>query len=154
MRKSGSDPTLLLDECLSYRIAEMLFEVGCSFTSVRKEQLEGVQDEELVQWMGKRGMVWVTNDHSARVKHERAIVNERISVVWVRGIQHGKSKTARNILSNKVLLHLLVAKVDDIAQAVIDAEQPLYFLLQLYGSIPRLMQYENIQDVGKRKRSR
>ena len=127
----------------------MLRDVGCPFTSVRREGLEGEQDFELITWIGKRGFVWVTNDHAARNEHEKIIVNEGISVVWVRGIQRRNRGNTRRILSNKDLLHLLVSKVDRIVQVIRDAKEPVYFLLQLYGDSPRL--FSILRHPGRRQ---
>ena len=71
----------LLDECLPYRIADSLREVGFNKASSRGEGVEGWEDERLIPWLGSEQMVWITKDDSARRVHENSIQRARISVV-------------------------------------------------------------------------
>ena len=150
MQRPGNSPTFLLDECLSYRVAEMLKEVGCSVTSVRAEGLMGIRDSELIPLLSERGMVWVTKDDAARTRHSGAIEQSRISVVWIRGVQRTSGTTQGKVINNKQLLHMLIAKIDDMGSMVRKARGPRYFLLSMSGGRPKLEHFTDIRDVGKR----
>ena len=154
MQRPDSYPTFLLDECLPYQIADMLKEVGCHVTSVKRKNLGSTSDGELIKWMGEREMAWITKDGAARTHHAQAIEQSRICVVWVKGMQRGKQRAKKNTIRNKDLLHMLVAKIDDIAKAIGESFRPLYFELRLSGNRPTLTRSKSLQKLGKRKRSK
>ena len=152
MLKPDSFQTFLLDECLPYRIAEILWEVGCPVTSVERENLGSTPDQELIRWMGKRAVTWITKDGVARSQHSRAIEKAGISVVWVRGMERDKGRTTKNTISKRDLLHMLVARIDVIASDISKTKGPRYFLLYLSGNRPKLTQSGSLQTLGKHKR--
>ena len=152
MQRPDSFPTFLLDECLPYQIADMLKEVGCHVTSVKRKNLGSTSDGELIKWMGEREMAWITKDGAARTHHAQAIEQSRICVVWVKGMQRGRRRAPENMISKKDLLHMLVAKIDDIGEAIRQSRGPLYFLLYLSASRPSLTKSKSLQELGKRKR--
>lgn len=128
----------------------MLKEVGCPVTSARAEGYEGKPDPELLQALGERRMAWITKDDAARSTHATEIGLSSISVVWIRGAQRKSGTTQRNVINTKQLLHILVARIDDIAKTVAEAHGPRYFLLSMSNNKPKLQIFSTIQDVGKR----
>ena len=84
--------------------------------------------------MGKAGHTWLTKDHRARAEHEPLLLQEKISVVWVRGLTHSKKKKGpiKKNVSLKDVLRLLVSKLDEITETIANANGPRYFLLGNY----------------------
>ncbi len=139
----------LLDECLPYRIADSLREVGFNITSSRGEGVEGWEDERLIPWLGSEQMVWITKDDSARRGHENSIRRARISVVWIRGTERTGGTTTRNNISLKEVLHVLVAKLDDIRDRIAEANGPRFVLLHMRGKVPVATYFTQLDQVGR-----
>ena len=144
------DIKFLLDECLPYRIADSLRKVGFNITSSRGEGVEGWEDERLIPWLGSGQMVWITKDDSARRGHDNSIQRARISVVWIRGTERTGGTTTRNNISLKEVLHVLVAKLDDIGEQIAEANGPRFFLLHMKGKSPVATAFPQLELVGRR----
>lgn len=140
----------LLDECLPYRIADSLREVGFNITSSHREGLDGWEDERLIPWLGSEQIVWITKDDSARRGHDNTIQRTRISVVWIRGTERTGGTITRNNISLKEVLHVLVAKLDDIRDQIMEAHWPRFFLLHMKGKSPVLRAFPQLELVGRR----
>jgi predicted nuclease of predicted toxin-antitoxin system len=148
-QRTTEAPTFLLDECLAYRIADILREVGFPITSARNEGVDGWEDPDLIPWLGERGYVWVTKDDSARNEHRILIQRAGISVVWVRGVERPNGTSQRNAVNLRQLLHMLVAKLDEISSMVQESNGPRFFLLSMATNGPRLKPFGSITDVWK-----
>ena len=144
----------LLDECLPYRIADSLREVGFNITSSHREGLDGWEDERLIPWLGSEQIVWITKDDSARRGHDNTIQRTRISVVWIRGTERTGGTITRNNISLKEVLHVLVAKLDDIRDQIMEANGPRFFLLHMKGKSPVLSAFPQLELVGRRLAAR
>lgn len=140
----------LLDECLPYRVADSLREVGFNITSSHGEGVDGWEDDQLIPWLGVQQFVWITKDDSARKAHERAIQSAQISVVWVRGTERKDGTTIKNTINLKEVLHLLVAKLDDMRDVIAEANGPRFFLLHMRGKSPVSTAFPQLDLVGRR----
>ena len=138
----------LLDECLSYKIADSLREVEFNITSSRGEGVDGWEDAQLIPWLGQESLVWITKDDSARHQHRALIHRAGISVVWVRGTERTDGTTTRNTISLRELLHLLVARLDFIRDQIAGANGPRFFLLHMRANAPSVSVFTNLDDVG------
>jgi predicted nuclease of predicted toxin-antitoxin system len=117
----------LLDECLPATVAEALALVGHPINSVRGLGKSGVGDEELIPWMGRERLIWITKDDAARRQHGGPLRAAQLSVVWVRGTERSKSGLTL------IQLHLLLTnKLPEIVDRVEKSRIPLWFLLYLY----------------------
>ena len=145
-----ADPFFYYDEALSPKIGRFLAEIGFSIEVGEK----GLLDEYIVPEMGRKRQVWITKDDRARVEHEAAILEAGISIVFVRGLSHGRGKRSsigKNTIGLKDLLLLLVSKLDAIQSAVDGSRGPRYFLLYLNSSNkPQTDKYSTLKDVSKR----
>ena len=142
-RSSGStgrtSPFFCYDEGLSPKIGEVLAHVGFSLEVGSK----GLADEALIEEMGRTGQTWITKDDRARVEHEAAIRDAGISIVFLRGLSHGRERRAsfrRNVISLKETLLLLVTKLDAIQAELSGSSRARYFILYLRG--PNRPEYE------------
>jgi len=68
-------------------------------------------------------------------------------VIWIRGIERRDGTTTRNNILAKDVLHLLVAKLDDIKESVSNARGPRFFLLFMNAKAPTLKVYTTLDDI-------
>lgn len=143
--KSGSkkqqreQTTSFLDECLPYRIADILKEIGYPITSWHEEFKgeQGTKDPWLIPYLGAKKYVWITKDDEAKKEHESEIRTAGISVVWVRGLQLHGAKPSKNIIKVKDLHRMLTDKLDYIEHEIAKAKKAIHFLLYMKsGGIP------------------
>ena len=93
---------------------------------------KGTPDEDLIPEMGRCNQTWITKDDRSKTEHEDLLWAANISVVWVRGLTHGKGKKRASLGQNAVLkdiLRMLVNKLDRITDQIAEARGPRYFLL-------------------------
>ena len=117
------------DECLPKQIGEVLARVG--FPVLMSEK--GLQDEDLIPWMGEKSLAWITKDDRAKTEHETLLRDANISVVWIRGLSHDKKRSGGSMqraASMKDILRMLVNKLDNITAQISEAKgRPRFFLL-------------------------
>ena len=134
------------DEGLSSKIGEVLKHVGFSLEIGER----GKPDEEIISEMGVKRQTWITKDDRSRVEHETAILKAGISIVFVRGLSHGgrrRSSLARNTISLKQLLYLLVSKLDDIKAELSKQRRARYFILFLRGRKAEVSKHSTLKEV-------
>ena len=121
--------TFYLDECLPYRVAAILKEVGYPVISWDEEfqHQQGFKDPYLIPYMGAKNYVWITKDDSAKKEHENAIRTEQISVVWLSGLERPSNKPKQNFITVKDLHRMLTCELDDIEKTIINSNKPQYF---------------------------
>ena len=145
-----ASPFFYYDEGLSPKIGEVLAHVGFSVEVGSK----GLSDEELIEEMGKKGQTWITKDDRARVEHEAAIREADISIVFLRGLSHGKGRRAslrRNVINLKETLLLLVTKLDAIQAEISSSNRARYFILYLKSpSRPEYDKHSTLREVWQR----
>ena len=134
--------TFYLDECLPYKIAFYLKEVGYPITCGYEEfqQQQGLKDPYLIPYLGAKGYTWITKDDEAKKEHKNDIRTAGISVVWVRSLERQKGKPPKkNYIIVKDLHRMLTDKLDSIAEMIANSKTTLYFLLYMKsGGIPAL----------------
>jgi hypothetical protein len=141
------DINFILDECLPHVISVALNNVGFPITSCREQEKSEWLDDQLIPWIGEQNWVWITKDDAARRGHRALIQKARISVIWIRGIERRDGTTTRNNILAKDVLHLLVAKLDDIKESVSNARGPRFFLLFMNAKAPTLKVYTTLDDI-------
>ena len=147
MQKPSSEPFFLMDQCLSYRIAREVTRVtGFPITSVRDEwpdrnlDVSPPGDWEVIPDLGDRAGhrgVWITADWGALTQHSRLILNNRISVLWLRGAE------SRNfpILSKWQQTRILVTVMSTVNRLIVTSDSPVLLLASLdpeSGALPIL----------------
>lgn len=133
--------TFYLDECLPYKIALYLKEVGYPITCWYEEfqQQQGFKDPYLIPYLGAKGYTWITKDDEAKKEHKNEIRTAGISVVWVRSLERRKGEPPKNYIIVKDLNRMLTDKLDSIAEMIANSKTALYFLLYMKsGGIPTL----------------
>ena len=121
------------DESLPPAIGNALAAVGFPIVFADK----GTLDEDLIPRMGRLNQTWITKDDRAKIQHENLLSDASISVVWVRGMAHGKGKKRQSLQRNpslKDILRMLVNKLDRITDEINKARGPRYFLLYTSAS--------------------
>ncbi len=116
------------DESLPPIIGQALKAVGFPIVLADK----GTPDEDLIPGMGRFNQTWITKDDRSKTEHEGLLSAANISVVWVRGLTHGKGKKKASLRRNaplKDILRMLVNKLDRITDQIAEARGPRYFLL-------------------------
>jgi hypothetical protein len=145
-----SSPTFCYDEGLPPEIGKVLAHVGYPVVMARK----GVPDEILIPWMGERHLTWITKDDRSKTQHEGIILEAGISIVFVRGLSHSKSKRSslrRNTISLKDILLMLVVKLDTIVNELTDTSHPRFFILYMTASKkPNLEKHSTLREVQAR----
>ena len=135
------------DEGLPPKIGEVLAHVEFSL----EVGARGLPDEVLISEMGRKGQTWITKDDRARVEHEAAIREAGISIVFLRGLSHGRrrrSSLRRNVISLKEILLLLVTKLDAIQAEISSSNRPRYFVLYLKGpNRPEYQKHSTLREV-------
>ena len=127
-----ASPFFLYDECLAPEIGRVLAHVGFSVEVGE----EGKLDETLIPEMGGKHQTWITKDDRSRIQYEDAILAAGISIVFLRGLSHGgrkRSSLARNTISLKQLLLMLVTKLDSIQAEIVSSRKPRFFILFMRG---------------------
>lgn len=137
--RSGSQKkavTFLLDECLPYRVADNLKEVGYPIISWHEEFQgeQGIKEPYLIQYLGAKGYTWITKDDEAKKEHKEAINVAAISVIWVRGLARQKGKPKKNEISIKDLHRMLTDKLDYAESEISASNKPQYFMLYMKSS--------------------
>lgn len=120
-----------LDECLPYIVARALSLVGYHVEDHDSLGLIGRRDEFIIPWLSQRGYVWITADEAARKQHAHLMVQNQLSVVWVRGMNRKSSAGTR--LSTRGLHRVITVRIDDIATKVSEADGPRHFALGMSG---------------------
>ncbi len=116
------------DECLPPIIGEALKAVGFPVELATK----GTPDEDLIPMMGLLGQAWITKDDRSKTEHEGLLSAAGISVVWIRGLVHGKGKGRSSVgrhATMKDILRMLANKLDAITDEIAKSPGPRYFLL-------------------------
>lgn len=131
------DPFLLLDQCLSYRIArEVTWATGIPVTSVRHEwpdrdlDVNPPGDEEIIRYLGAKAGhrgVWITADWGAIRQHSQLILNNEISALWLRGMENRNFPT----LSKSQQTHILVTVMATVYRLVSASGSPIFLLASL-----------------------
>lgn len=137
-KRRESTPLFLIDNNLSYKLAQALRDVGFDCTSVKAEfpDLENASDEgDIIPWLsteaGYNG-VWVTADEEAQRVHAKIILAKIISVLWIQRPKRGLSA-----LQELQLLSYVILPVNTI---VASATQPVYFKASFNAMRPKLEQ--------------
>lgn len=134
--------TFYLDECLPYKIALYLKDVGYPITCWYEEfqQQQGFKDPYLIPYLGAKGYTWITKDDEAKKEHENEIRTAGISVVWVRGLERRKgTPPSKNSITVQDLHRMLTDKLNPIAEVITNSKTALYFLLYMKsGNVPAL----------------
>jgi predicted nuclease of predicted toxin-antitoxin system len=147
-RQRRKDALFFLDECLPAQVGEALALVEHPITTPDIEGNRGTPDEELIPWMARERLVWITKDFDAQKRHLAAILRYQISVVWIRGLER-----ARNRLSIRQLHLMLTVKLPEIESIVRDARGPHHFEIHLSGAHPVLRPYKR-DELERRQRER
>ena len=137
------EPQFYLDENFPPQVAKALAMVGYRITTPGEQKQEGVKDPALIPWLAARGMCWITKDDEARSRHQKELVTNSLSVVWVRGVDRAKKG-----ITPKMLHRMLTDKLDEIAAQLARRRSPLYFLLYMNGDRPALKSSSDISAVG------
>lgn len=101
----------LLDENLSPAIAQALrlFDWDIkTVTEVFKRQ--GPADKDIIDWLGKTGAIWLTEDVSARKQNEFLLKTRRVSVVWLKQPKKGLNAWEQ--------FKILVRDIDRVAKTI------------------------------------
>ena len=137
MQTTSSDPFFLLDQCLSYRIARDVTRItGFPITSVRDEwpdrnlDVNPSGDWEIIPHLGDKAGhrgVWITADWGAFSQHSQIIINNRISVLWLRGME------SRNFpaLSKSQQTHILTTVMATVYRIIVASDSPVFLLASL-----------------------
>ena len=135
------------DESLPPAIGKALKAVGFPVVLAAK----GTPDEELIPQMGRCNQTWITKDDRSKTQHEDLLSAANISVVWVRGLTHGKGKKRASLPRHatlKDILGMLVNKLDRITDEIAKAHGPRYFLLYKSTSKDRLDTFTTLREVS------
>ena len=127
-----------LDECLPYVVAEALRMVGYEITDHKREQKSGLDDENLIRWLGQNHYIWITKHHVAKRHHAEDIRRYLLRVVWVRGLD--RKACHDGVVSSRMLHRMLTDRLDDVASKIATAKGPRYFVLSMKGNRVRLDQ--------------
>ena len=137
MQTPLSNPFFLLDQCLSYRIArEVTRTTGFPITSVRDEwpnrnlDVNPPGDWEIIPHLGAKAGhrgVWITADWGAFSQHSQLILNNRISVLWLRGAESRNFPT----LSRLQQTDILVAVMATVYRLIVASDSPVFLLASL-----------------------
>ena len=148
MQTPLSNPFFLLDQCLSYRIArEVTQSTGIPITSVRDEwpdrnlDVNPPGDWEIIPHLGAKAGhrgVWITADWGALRQHSQLILNNRISVLWLRGVEKRNFPT----LSKSQQTHILVTVMATVHRLIVDSDSPVFLLASLdpQSGLPPLLE--------------
>ncbi len=137
MQTSASEPFLLLDQCLSYRISrEVTRATGVPVTPVRDEwpgrdlNVNPPGDWEIIPHLGAkagpRGL-WITLDWGALSQHSHIIHNSRISVLWLRGAESRNFPTLSKLQQTRIL----VAVIATVHRLIAESDAPVFLLASL-----------------------
>lgn len=125
-----------LDECLPPAVARALRLVGHNISDAFSAEVNGWDDEELIPWLSENNRVWITKDHDAKIAHMESIINNRISVVWIRGMDRKPSN--KNRVGTRELHRMITDRIERIGNEVMSARSPRYYLLSIRSGIPQL----------------
>lgn len=125
--------TFYLDECLPFRVAYILKEVGYTITSWHEEfqQQQGLKEPYLIHYIGAKGYTWITKDYEARKEHQNDIRVAGISVIWIRGLEREKREPKKNHITIQDLHRMLTDKLNDAAIMISTSNKPQYFILYM-----------------------
>lgn len=105
--------------------------------------------------MAEQGLAWITRDDAAKRAHLDHIRQNRLSVVWVRGIDRAKGKvTAHDVHM------MLAAKLRHIAHEIASANGPVYYEVYVHGDsrqltvVARRLDFERIRRGRDQRRRR
>lgn len=116
----------LLDENLNPLIAEALAKFSWDIQTVTQVfGRDGVDDEEVIDWLGKTGSVWLTQDVSAKRQYEFQLKTKRISTVWIRQPKAGLTAWEQ--------FKLLVRAIDRIHEKIKTSRGGVHFELSKRG---------------------
>ena len=142
------------DEGLPPSIGEVLSDVGYAIVFPIKH----TKDEDLIPYMGQRGLTWITKDDRSKSEHEALLTNANISVIWIRGLSHERKNRPGPISkhpSMENILLMLATKLDEITGIIAAANGPRYFLLYMRARKNRGLEilavpYTNLRQVRDR----
>jgi len=116
----------LIDENLNPNIAGALRKFAWEVESVTEVfGREGVSDDEIIDWLGKTGTVWITQDISAKRQYEFQLKTTGISAVWIKQPKLG--------LSGWDQFKLMVRVIDQIHEKVKSSHGAIHFWLSKRG---------------------
>ncbi|MBI2760413.1 MAG: hypothetical protein HYX51_03175 [Chloroflexi bacterium] len=156
-RPQPDDTLFFVDECLPAQVGQALRLVGYPITTSADEETRAVLDEDLIPWLAERRYIWITKDDAAKREHMVAIARHAISVVWVRGLEHGKDSVQKNKITARQLHLMLTVKLLEIEKLVRAARGPRYFTLHLAGDrvVLRPVTLAEVSDrVGRQRGAR
>ena len=125
-----------LDECLPPAVAGALRLVGYDISDPIAARVKGWGDEELIPWLSESNRVWITKDHDAKNAHMDSIIKNRISVVWVRGMDRKPSN--KNKVGIRELHRMITDRIESIGYEISTAKTPRYYSLSIRSGIPQL----------------
>ena len=142
------------DEGLPPSIGEVLSDVGYPIVFPIKH----TRDENLIPYMGRMGLTWITKDDRSKTEHERLLREANISVIWIRGLSHERKNRPAPISKHpamKDVLRMLIVKLDEITAIVAAANGPRYFLLYMRArksQAPEILArpFTNLREVSER----
>lgn len=116
----------LLDENYNPNIAEALRAFSWNIqTVVEIFRRQGVDDDEIIDWLGKTSSVWITQDTSAKRQYEFQLKTKGVSVVWIKPPKLGLSAWEQ--------LKLLVRAIDHIHEKIRTSRGAVHFRLSKRG---------------------
>lgn len=144
-------PLFIIDQNLSYALADALSACGFDVTSVKKVFPNNVkvEDEEIIDWLEQQGCersVWITADEKAQKVHAKYILAKQISVLWVIRPKNG--------LSTLKALQLLSLIIEPLTQLISSTKQPLYLRVSISGKrlkLERLITPLSDRNLGFKK---
>ena len=152
MQTPSSEPFFLLDQCLSYRIAREVTRVtGFPIASVKDEwpgrdlSVNPPGDWEIIPHIGAKAGhrgVRITADWGAFRQHSQLILNNRISVLWLRGSESRNFPT----LSRAQHAHVLVTVIATVHRLIVASDSPLFLLASLDPRAGLLLVLERLQS--------
>ena len=125
-----NSPLVLIDHWLVNSVANALALVGLPVANAYDtfDQRDSVKDEEIIEWLGRRGPagIWVHADDRAKKRHKTDIVSNRISTIWVRR-RSGK-------MPARSQLRLLAHVVPYVLETYSPFEKPFHITTWEHGS--------------------
>ena len=125
-----------LDECLPPAVAKALRLVAYNISDATPAKVRGWDDEDLIPWLSQNKRVWITKDHEAKNAHMESIVKNRISVVWIRGMDRKPSN--KNRVGVRELHRMITDRIEAIGSEISSAKSPRYFSLSIRSDVPQL----------------
>jgi len=90
---------------------------------------EGVQDSEIIAWVGQRDGVWIHADDRARMQHGKQMLTSGISTLWVHRPRGGMSSADQLRAIIYVLEEYLIIKNE--------SRRPVHYQVAVHGAARR-----------------